>query len=188
MSFKRDGALDMRMDRSTGVTAAEWLARASRDEIESALKRYGDEPDAGRVADFLADLAAKGRAPRTTRELAAAVAEAKGLGPGRVTKKDAFSAHPATRTFQALRIVVNAEHDALERLLADLPSLVKRGGRVAFLTFHSGEETLVRESLRAQAAAGAWTAPPGEPRKPSVEEVRENPRSRSARLWKVVRA
>ncbi|MBI3565431.1 MAG: 16S rRNA (cytosine(1402)-N(4))-methyltransferase RsmH, partial [Elusimicrobia bacterium] len=183
MSFKVDGPLDMRMDRSRGETAAQWLARASAAEIADALRRYGDEPDADAIAQELA-----AHPPKTTHELASAVAKAKGLGPGRVVKKDAFSAHPATRTFQALRLQVNDERRSLERLLADLPSLLKSGGRAAFLTFHSGEERVLKAALDAQAAAGRWRAAPEPPRKASPEETRENPRARSARLWRVVRA
>lgn len=182
MSFKNDGPLDMRMDRSRGVTAAQWLSRASEAEIADVLRRFGDEPDAARIAALLA-----GRAPTTTAELSALVAEAKGLGPGRITKKDAFAAHPATRTFQALRIAVNGERESLSRLLADLPRLVKPGGRAAFLTFHSGEEALVKAALDAQADAGVWRARPEPPLKPAPQETRENPRARSARLWRVVR-
>jgi 16S rRNA (cytosine1402-N4)-methyltransferase len=188
MSFKTDGPLDMRMDRSSGRTAAEFLNTSSEAQIADALARYGDEPDAAKVAKALAGLAARGAAPKTTFELASAVQEAKGLGPGRFVKKDASSKHPAARTFQALRIAVNSERESLSRLLRDLPSLMRSGGRVAFLTFHSGEEALVSASLREQAAAGLWTAPPGEPRRSSPEEIRANPRSRSARLWRVVRA
>jgi 16S rRNA (cytosine1402-N4)-methyltransferase len=188
MSFKTDGPLDMRMDRSRGATAAEWLASASASEIADALARYGDEPDAQAIAKTLAALAAQGRSPKTTFGLASAVGIAKGLGPAKFVKKDASAKHPAARTFQALRIVVNAERESLSRLLRDLPALMRPGGRVAFLTFHSGEEALVGAALNEQAALGLWTAPPTEPRRASPEEIRANPRSRSARLWRVVRA
>lgn len=183
MSFKNDGPLDMRMDRSRGRTAAEWIEAAAPAEVADALRRYGDEPDAGAVAQAL-----KRRLPKTTAQLAAAVLEAKRLPPGRFKKKDAFSAHPATRAFQALRIAVNGERASLERFLASLPSLLKPGGRAAFLTFHSGEERLVEAALEEQAAKGLWTAPPAAPLKPSPAETRENPRARSARLWRAVRA
>jgi 16S rRNA (cytosine1402-N4)-methyltransferase len=175
------------MDRSRGQTAAEWLAGASEAQIAEALRRYGDEPDAGKIAAALAALAARGRSPKTTAELAAAVAAAKGLGAVRVVKKDAYAAHPAARAFLALRIVVNSERESLARLLRDLPVLLRPGGRAAFLTFHSGEEALVAAALRGQAQAGLWRASP-EPVAPSSREVRENPRARSARLWRVVRA
>lgn len=187
MSFKNDGPLDMRMDRARGITAAEWLASASEAEIAEVLARYGDEPDARAIAAALAALAASGRAPKTTRELAAAVGAAKGLGAERIVKKNAFSAHPAARTFQALRIAVNGERESLARLLADLPRLVKPGGRAALLTFHSGEEALVAGALREQAEAGLWRAPLDAPLEPSPAEVRLNPRARSARLWRAER-
>ena len=188
MSFKNDGPLDMRMDRSRGATAAQWLAHATEAEIAEALVRYGDEPDAAKVASALAALASQGRSPKTTFELASAVGEAKGLGPGRFLKKDASTKHPAARTFQALRIAVNSERESLAALLRDLPALLRPGGRAAFLTFHSGEEALVAEALQAQTAAGLWLAPLADARKASPEEVRENPRARSARLWSAIRA
>jgi 16S rRNA (cytosine1402-N4)-methyltransferase len=110
------------------------------------------------------------------------------MGLGRLRKKDAFSSHPAARTFQALRIVVNSEHEALAQLLRDLPWLLRSGGRAALLTFHAGEEALVDGALRAQAATGLWRAWTEQPLRPSPEEVRLNPRARSARLWRAVRA
>src|SRR5207237_7192426 len=100
--------------------------------------------------------AAAGRSPRTTGALASAVGLAKGFGSKRLRKKDALANHPSARTFQALRIVVNREHEALSQLLRDLPWLVRSGGRVALLTFHAGEEALVAEALGAQVAAGLW--------------------------------
>ncbi len=188
MSFKTDGPLDMRMDRSSGRTAAAWLQAANESEIAAALAGYGDEPDAAAIARTLVALVREGRGPRTTFELASAVGVAKGFGPGRFVKKDPSAKHPAARTFQALRIAVNSEREALVSLLRDLPSLLRPGGRAAFLTFHSGEEALLRAALSEQAAGGLWTALPAEPRRASPEEIRENPRSRSARLWRVVRS
>jgi 16S rRNA (cytosine1402-N4)-methyltransferase len=183
MSFKTDGPLDMRMDRSAGPTAAEWIAATPEAQVAEALARWGDEPDAAVIAAAL-----KRGLPKTTGELSSLVGLAKGLGPGPFKKKDAFTAHPAVRTFQALRIAVNAERDSLARLLADLPDLLVPGGRAALITFHSGEERLVAEALRAQAAAGLWRKPLAEPLRPAPEEVRANPRARSARLWRAVRA
>ena len=188
LSFKSDGPLDMRLDRSSGKTAARWLEEAGQERVAQALRLWGDEPDADKIAAELAALARRGRSPKTTRELAAAVARAKGLGPRALKKKDAFSAHPATRTFQALRIAVNAERESLQALLEALPSLVKPGGRAALVTFHSGEEALVESALREQLQAGLWRAPLAPPRRPSPQEVRENPRARSARLWLAQRA
>ena len=136
---------------------------------------------------MLARLAADGRSPTTTAELASAISMAKGLGSRRFRKKDALSFHPAARTFQALRIAVNREHEALAQLLRDLPWLVRSGGRVVLLTFHAGEEALVAGTLREQFAAGLWRSAPDGPEKGSPEEVRANPRARSARLWRTTR-
>lgn len=188
LSFKNDGPLDMRLDRSRGVTAAQWLERASEGEIAEALSRYGDEPDAKLLAARLKALSGAGRCPKTTAQLAAAVAEAKGLDVRALRRKNAFARHPAARAFQALRIVVNDEHGSLSRFLGVLPALLRPGGRAALITFHSGEERLVQAALGAQAEAGLWRGAPGEPVRPSAEEVRDNPRSRSARLWTAVRA
>lgn len=187
MSFKASGPLDMRMDRSRGKTAFQWLSCASKREIEDALQRHGQEPDAQAIAAKLSYLAVRGRTPKTTGELVGVIGEAKRLKPGRFRKKDAFATHPAARTFQALRIVVNAELSALASLLAELPQLLRPGGRAVFLSFHSGEEVLIESVLREQSSAGFWRAPPEGPRKPSSDEIRANPRARSARLWRVVR-
>jgi 16S rRNA (cytosine1402-N4)-methyltransferase len=188
MSFKNDGPLDMRMDRSRGVTAADWIVRSSAAQIADVLTRFGDEPDAEKIAAALRALVDAGRAPETTAELVSAVAVAKGLAPAELRKKDAFARHPAVRVFQALRIAVNSERESLSQLLADLPQLIRSGGRLALLTFHSGEEKLVQAALDQQVSAGTWRAPPSAPRQASVEEVRLNPRARSARLWTAVRA
>ena len=183
MSFKNDGPLDMRMDTSRGETAAQWLRRADEAEIAGALALYGDEPDAAAVA-----AAVKARPPKTTWGLVEAVRAAKKLEAGALKKKTAFSSHPAARTFMALRIAVNGELQALGQLMRDLPWLMRPGGRVALLTFHSGEERQVAEAFRQQSALGLWAEAPLEPRKASGAEVRENPRARSARLWRAVRA
>jgi 16S rRNA (cytosine1402-N4)-methyltransferase len=180
MSFKNDGPLDMRMDRSKGLTAERWLSATPEARVSEVLTLYGDEPDAAIIAAAL-----KKKVPKTTRELSLAVAAAKGLPPDALKKKSAFSKHPAVRVFQALRIAVNDERASLERLLADLPKLLRPGGRLALLTFHSGEERLVESALKSQAALWEKVA---EPRKASAEEVLLNPRSRSARLWTAVRA
>lgn len=183
MSFKTDGPLDMRMDTSRGESAAQWLRKAEESEIAGALALYGDEPDAAAIA-----AAIKARPPKTTWGLVEAVRAAKKLEAGALKKRTAFSSHPAARTFQALRIAVNGELQALGQLLRDLPWLMRPGGRAVFLTFHSGEERLLREALAQQEGLGLWAGPPAEPRKASGPEVRENPRARSARLWRVVRA
>lgn len=187
-SFLRDGPLDMRMDPASGPSAAEWLARAPESEIRRVLRVYGEEPQAGRIARAVAEARRQGRAPQRTAELARLI-EAAGVRrePGR---------HPATRAFQGIRIHINGELDALERLLAGLPALLAPGGRIAVISFHSLEDRRVKRALRDRSRVG--DLPPGVPlppperrptlrlvggaRHPGEAERAANPRARSAVL------
>lgn len=186
-SFKTDGPLDLRMDRARPGTGADWLAAADAATIAAALKEHGEEPDAAAVAAEIRRRCDAGAPPGTTADLVAAVLAAKGMPGTRFRRPDPYTPHPAARTFQALRIVVNREHEHLAQFLRDLPWLVRPGGRAAILTFHSGEERAVSRAFAAGLAAGAWSAASAEPLRPSREETRRNPRSRSARLWTAVR-
>lgn len=186
-SFKNDGALDMRMDRSRPGTAADWLAATGEAELAAALAEFGDEPDAAAVAREVVRRRGAGRAVATTADLVAVVLAAKGLAVTRWRRENAFDAHPAARTFQAVRIAVNREHEHLAQFLRDLPWIVRPGGRAAAITFHSGEERRVRASFEQGAAAGLWTMPLADPIVPSPDERRRNPRSRSARLHVALR-
>lgn len=169
-SFMADGPLDMRMDASAPLTAAEWLASVDERELADVLYRFGEERHSRRIARHL--VAARRRSPiERTAQLAALVAAA--LPPaargGRI--------HPATRTFQAIRIAVNDELGELERgLRAALDCLVP-GGRLAVITFHSLEDRIVKHFLRAH--CDVLTK---KPIAPTPEEVRANPRARSAKL------
>jgi 16S rRNA (cytosine1402-N4)-methyltransferase len=175
-SFRRPGPLDMRMDQSRGETAAQYLARVSEAELEGVLRELGEERYARRIARFIVE--DREKAPiDTTAALAALVARAI---PRREHHKD-----PATRTFQALRIVVNGELGELERLLEDLPACLAPEGRLAIISFHSLEDRMVKWRFRALAE------PKGERRfriltkKPitaSEQELAVNPRARSAKL------
>ena len=139
-SFSRPGPLDMRMDPTSGQSAADWLASASEWEIAQTLKVYGEERHARRLARRL--LAARHEAPiATTERLAALVAAALPPGDGR--------RHPATRTFQAIRIQVNDELGALQACLAAAVELLAQGGRLAVISFHSLEDRLVKRFFRA---------------------------------------
>ncbi len=188
-SFQREGPLDMRMDPSTGQTAREACEAMSAEEIARVLRRYGDERYAGRISRAMKEEIDAGEL-HTTTELAELIGR---VVPTRERHKD-----PATRTFQALRILVNDELGELERLLADMPSLLRPLGRFVAISFHSLEDGLVKHRLR------ELNHDPGLPadiaqqmgvrydplfdlltRKPleaSDEEVRNNPRSRSAKL------
>ena len=161
-----DAALDMRMDPTTGETAHELIARSSETELADVIFHYGDERASRRIARVLK----RGPAPTTTGALAAAVTRAVGGRHGRI--------HPATRTFQALRIAVNRELEELDLLLASLPELVRDGGRVAVLSFHSLEDGRVKRCFKGEGYAPLFKRP----LEPGVEETRKNPRARSAKL------
>lgn len=184
-SFQHDGPLDMRM-ASEGTTAAEWLAEVDEQELAQALRDYGDEPFARKVARAL-----KSALPQTTFEAVEAVKSAipRKAWPSKI--------HVATRSFQGLRIAVNRELDALASFLKSLPALLREGGVAAIISFHSLEDRAVKEAFRS--LEGRCSCPPGMPvcgcgakggfrvltRKAVVaseEEVARNPRARSARL------
>ena len=190
-SFLHDGPLDMRMDTTRGETAADLLARLAGDPeaLAAILRDYGEEPRAGRIARALCE--AQARAPfTTTAQLAAAVEKAVGGRCG-------AARHPATRTFQALRIAVNRELDAVAAGLEAGLSLLSPGGRMAVITFHSLEDRIVKrvfaehvgrwESLQAggRCRIGREPAVADVLRKPAVADEAEqaaNPRARSAKL------
>ncbi len=185
-SFREEGPLDMRLDPHTGITAAAWLRNASTEEIAHVLREYGEERYARRIARAI--VAARRRQPiDTTRQLADIVRAA---SPTRERDK-----HPATRTFQAVRIFINRELGELaEALEQALPGLAP-GGRLVVISFHSLEDRLVKRFIRAHARpSGAPRelpmAPPetpplralGKPVRPTAAEVARNPRARSAIL------
>jgi len=193
-SFARPGPLDMRMAQE-GETLAELLARVDERELARILRRYGEEPFARPIARAVKRAVSSGELPDTAR-LAEVVA---GAIPRRAWPR---RIHPATRTFQALRIAVNDELGSLAAWLESLPSLVRVGGRAAAISFHSLEDRMVKERFRA--LTRACTCPPDLPvcacgarasfapvtRKAVVAgeaEVARNPRARSARLRVVER-
>lgn len=191
-SFRADGPLDMRMDPSQGPTAAELLATIDVARLTRILREHGEEPEASRIAAAVV----KAR-PTTTRALADVVTAATSA---RQRRKLAGRIHPATRTFQALRIEVNDELGQLERFLADAPDCLCVGGRVAVITFHSLEDRRVKRRWRAlsrppeppahlplrerELPRPRFCVPPGYASgvTPGPAEVEDNPRARSARL------
>jgi 16S rRNA (cytosine1402-N4)-methyltransferase len=189
-SFSADGPLDMRMSQS-GLTAAEFLNSADEAEIARILKDYGEEPRARSIARAIVSA----RPVERTGELAAIVRRAAGFRPGQ--KSD-----PATRTFQAIRIHLNAELDELEQGLEAAERALKPGGRLAVVTFHSLEDRIVKRFFRSRSGgtpAGSRHRPalrdPHEPTfervakpvSPTERELAANPRARSARLRSAVR-
>lgn len=182
-SFRGDGPLDMRMDTTRGLSVAEWLADASIEAMTEVIRDYGEERFAGLVAKAI-DRRRQERGPiQTTAELAEVVASAvKTREPG----KD-----PATRTFQALRIFINAELEELQQALTASLKVLKPGGRLVVISFHSLEDRIVKQFIAAHSReVFDRRAPFAAPKvmqlkalgrtKPSEEEIQSNPRSRSA--------
>lgn len=187
-SYRHGGPLDMRMDPTSGPSAADLVNEADEAELTRIIRRFGDERHAPRIARAIV----ASRPIRTTEALAEVVRDAIPAAARRT------GGHPATRTFQALRIEVNDELGQLERTLGDALDLLVPGGRAAVITYHSGEDRIVARRFR-DAAADDCICPPGSgtcrcggapsvtlvPRKAitaSDEEIAENPRARSARL------
>jgi len=193
-SLMRDGPLDMRMG-DAGETAADLLAEGSAAELARVFRDFGEEPDARRIAAAIVRRRAE-RPFERTLELAEFVETLKGGRRG-------ARIHPATRVFQALRIVVNAELDELAAGLAAAERVLRAGGRLAVVSFHSLEDRIVKSYLAERAgrvAGGSRHAPPApggpppsfellfaRPRTPSAAEVDQNPRARSAKLRAAVR-
>jgi 16S rRNA (cytosine1402-N4)-methyltransferase len=182
-SYRRDGPLDMRMDRQRGRSAAQLLATLDQAALAEALRELGDEPHADKIA--AAVVAARSESPpQTTAELAQLISEAVGqTGTWRLQPQPGkWELHPAARTFQALRILVNRELANLEQLLRVLPTCLRPGGRAAIISFHSGEDRLVKAAFRDGLRTGVYRAVGDEPVRASSDERFSNPRSRSAKL------
>jgi 16S rRNA (cytosine1402-N4)-methyltransferase len=188
-SFLRDSPLDMRMDDRQELTAARLLKRLSPAELAALLRRYGEEPMSRRIAKAVAEALAQGEPLATTAQLAELVSRAKGGRRGRT--------HPATQTFQALRIAVNGELAALETVLPLALDLLVPGGRLAVISFHSLEDRMVKQFMAAHegrmeslAKGGArWIGQLPRARRvtrkavsPAEEEIARNPRARTAKL------
>ena len=183
-SYRRDGPLDMRMDARRPRTAATVLAEIGEADLASALAEHGDEPDAERVARALV-LARAATPITTTARLAEVVLAAKGWTLAAWKERaraDPGEGHPAARAFQALRILVNDEIGGLERLLRTLPWCLRAGGRVAILSFHSGEDRRVKRAFREGLRAGLYEAVAEDVIRASPTEVGRNPRAAPAKL------
>ena len=207
-SWKHDAPLDSRMNLERGQPAGVLLGKMKKEEIEDFLRRYGDEPEAGRIAAALEATIGERRAaalqeareprrgtgdthllrnlPLSTSDVATAVESAyKGRTDRRASEAKKSSLQ---RTFQAIRILVNDELAALDAFLRDLPYCLAPGGRVAILTFHSGEDRHVKKAFAAGHADGTYAEVSREVVRASPEERRANPRSRAAKLRRALRA
>jgi 16S rRNA (cytosine1402-N4)-methyltransferase len=184
-SFARDGPLDMRMDRTRGKTAAQLLNSLPEGDIARALREFGDEPQADAIAAAI--VARRAAQPlERTHELAELIARAAPVPierprPGVPTARQQ-RLRPAARVFQALRILVNRELANLEHLLRVLPDVLRPGGRAAVISFHSGEDRLVKLAFRDGLRAGVYAAVCEDAVRAGGEERYANPRSRSAKL------
>ena len=175
-SFDASGPLDMRFDRSDGVTAEEIVNRWSEERLAETFSRYGDQPFARRIARAIAEARRRQRIRRTD-ELAAVVTAAQPAGYRRT-----LGIHPATRVFQALRIAVNDELESLDRFCCRIFDFLKPGGVVGVIAFHSGEDRIVKHRFREATQSGKAVLPVAKPIMPTSAEVQANPRSRSARF------
>lgn len=185
ISYKNDGPLDMRMDGRLEKTGADLLAELSKQELSDMLWEYSDEPDHEVIAGWI--LAQRISAPITrVDQLVRLVFNAKGLTEKTWKKHQRTSqfggAHPAARTFQALRILVNDELGVLEKLLAEAPRCLGPGGRIGIISFHSGEDRLVKHAFRKGYVEGLYEETSGKAIVPNKWEVMKNPRSSSARF------
>lgn len=171
-SLQHDGPLDMRFDLSAPLTAEKIVNEWGLDDLERILTQYGEERNAHAIA--LALMAARRQGPIRTTFSLKNIVQSVLRGRGKI--------HPATQTFQALRIAVNDELGCVERVAALLPKLLRPGGRAAVLTFHSLEDRLVKTRFKELCALGGWQLVNKHVIAPGYEEVRQNPRARSAKL------
>jgi len=170
-SFQADGPLDMRMNPRQGATAAQVVNQAGEKELADLIYEFGEERRSRRIARAIV----RARPITTTAQLARIVAAA-----APAMKSDRI--HPATRTFQALRIYVNAELDEISALLKAAPGLLKPGGRLVVISFHSLEDRLAKDALREGAKQGVYEVLTRKPVTAEAEETDRNPRARSAKL------
>lgn len=191
LSFLRNGPLDMRLDRETGITAQEIVNTFSLPDLEKILRDFGDESECRRIAKAIVEERGK-KMFESTDELREIIERVYPKG-----KRYRMKIHPATKTFQALRIAVNEEFKHLRTLLEQAESRLKKGGRIAIVTFHSGEDRMVKQFWKEREEG--CICPPGfpicqcgnipklkihtkKPFLPTDEEVLQNPRARSAKL------
>ncbi|HEX4020862.1 MAG TPA: 16S rRNA (cytosine(1402)-N(4))-methyltransferase RsmH [Acidobacteriaceae bacterium] len=170
-SFQADGPLDMRMDTRSGPTAEQVVNQAGEEELANLIYEFGEERRSRRIARAIV----RARPLSTTAQLAKVVAAA-----AQTMKYEKI--HPATRTFQALRIYVNKELEQIQALLDVAPDLLKPGGRLVAISFHSLEDRLVKDALRSGQQEGVWQVLTKKPVQADDAEIEQNPRSRSAKL------
>ena len=185
-TFKQDGPLDLRLNPTTGVTAAQRMRELDEEEIAGMLVENADEPYAERIAREIIRTYRRGGTIDTTRQLYAVIESALSFLPAKERKEAVKKS--CQRTFQALRIDINSEFEVLYTFLEKLPSVLKSGGRVAVLTFHSGEDRLVKKAFKQHLREGVYRDIARDVIRPSAEECYQNPRARSTKLRWAIRA
>lgn len=184
-SYKIHGPLDLRMDPTRGVRAAERLKELDAGEMECMFVENADEPYAAEIATEIRDTYRKGGSIETTTDLKNVIEKALSFLPAK-ERKDMVK-KSCQRTFQALRIDINHEYEVLYELLSKLPQALNPGGRVAILTFHSGEDRLVKKVFKEHYKEGLYSEIARDVIRPSAEECNRNPRARSAKLRYAIR-
>lgn len=185
-SYKVDGPLDLRLDPTSGVTAAERLAELDEDELIGLFMENADEPYAEDIASTVISFRKAGHEIKTTTDFKNVIEKA--LKDAKVPQKELKDTvkKSCARCFQALRIDINREFDVLYELLSKLPDVLNEGGKVAILTFHSGEDRLVKQSFKQLAREGVYSEVARDVIRPSAQECIDNPRAKSTKMrWAV---
>ncbi len=185
-SYKFDGPLDLRLNPESGQSAAERLRSVTPDELEGMLIENSDEPYAAEITKEIFKEFRKGNKIETTKRLAEVIEQALVVVPEKERKEAVKKS--CQRTFQALRIDVNSEFEVLEAFLEKLPDVMAPGGRIAILTFHSGEDRLVKKSFKRLQKAGVYSEVATDVVRPSAEECAKNGRARSTKMRWAVKA
>jgi 16S rRNA (cytosine1402-N4)-methyltransferase len=185
-SYKNDGPLDLRLNPEKGVSAAERLREISQDELRGMLIENSDEPYAEEISRAISNRLKRGEKIETTTDLKNVIEETLVFIPASERKEAVKKS--CQRTFQALRIDVNSEFEVLYEFLEKLPDVLTPGGRVAILTFHSGEDRLVKKSFKRLKKAGVYQDISEEVIRPSAEECARNSRARSTKMRWAIRA
>ena len=185
-SFRADGPLDLRLNQEKGISAAERLDKISREELAGMLYENSDEPYCEEIAKAITDEIRKGNRVDTTTKLREIIEKTLDFLPEK-EKKDTVR-KTCQRVFQALRIDVNREFEVLYEFMEKLPDALKPGGRVAILTFHSGEDKLVKKALKAGYKAGIYSDYAKDVVRPSAQECAQNGRARSTKMRWAIKA
>ena len=185
-TFKYDGPLDLRLDPTAGVSAAERLRELDQEELAAMLVENSDEPYADRIAKAVMQVYKRGGTIETTKQFASIIEGALSFLPPK-EKKEAVK-KSCQRCFQALRIDVNSEFEVLYDFLDKLPGVLKSGGRVAVLTFHSGEDRLVKKAFKQGLKEGIFSKISEDVIRPSAEECFQNPRAKSTKMRWAIKA